>query len=241
MVAFIKNNKKILFCLTLLGLFVVAFNVLALELNWPPSPAPGDDRILLTNNSTLTELVGYFYQWLIAIGGLTAFISLISAGFQYLTSAGNPTKMGEARTQITSAVLGLALLLSSWLILGTINPELTTLDISVPPLPSSSIDPLEEPPPPSAEECEFVTLYSEVNYSGSSYNLTPNSTYTTWTPRSVKMEHGNCTLEFYKTAGCTGDYEGFLNSSYANIESMFGSTTFAELACVKCIATVSPY
>ena len=94
----------------------------ALETNWPPSPFGTQ----LTSCS-LTVLVKYIYEWGIGIGGLAAFIALVIAGFQYLTSAGNAIKMGDAMKRMHSAVLGLVLLLGSVLILNTINPQLTTL------------------------------------------------------------------------------------------------------------------
>ena len=94
----------------------------ALLVNWPTSPlgTPFPE-------AGINLLVQYFYEWAIALGGLAAFVILIIAGFQYLTSAGDPGKMREARGRIQSAVLGLVLLLGSWLILNTINPALTTL------------------------------------------------------------------------------------------------------------------
>ena len=89
----------------------------------------------------LPKLVQYFYEWGIALGGLAVFIVLIIAGFQYLTSVGDPTKMKEAMDRIESAFLGLVLLLGSWLILNTINPELTTLRL--PPTDLAKIGQLE--------------------------------------------------------------------------------------------------
>ncbi len=118
-----KFYKKVFVSLILLGLLGFASNSLALELDWPNSPR----GTKLTDNSGLKELVQYIYEWAIALGGLAAFIALIRAGFDYLTSAGNSTKMSDARKDINSALLGLVLLLSSFLVLNLINPELTTL------------------------------------------------------------------------------------------------------------------
>lgn len=124
---FIKNKKFILF-LIFINLFVFVSMVLAtnrpsLLTAWPPSPVGTQ----LTITSTVTDLIKYLYEWGIALGGLIAFIALLIAGFLYLTSVGDPGKMKEAVERIKSAFLGLILLLGSWLILHTINPELTTL------------------------------------------------------------------------------------------------------------------
>jgi len=115
------KNKKIIFLLISLGVFIIVSETLALEINWPPSPAGTD----LASNSTLPDMVKYFYEWGIALGGLAVFIALLIAGIQYLTSIGNPAVMRDAMDRIKSAILGLVLLLSSWLILTTINPKLT--------------------------------------------------------------------------------------------------------------------
>lgn len=93
-----------------------------LEIDWPQSPA----GTLLTGCSDVGDMIQYFYEWAITLGGLATFVSLVFAGFKYLSSMGQPEAMKEARSQITSAFAGLVLLLSAWLILNTINPELTT-------------------------------------------------------------------------------------------------------------------
>jgi len=119
-------NKKILFLLAFGGIFIVASTVLALQVDWPLSPA----GTKLTSQSQLPDLVKYLYEWGIALGGLAAFLALVMAGFQYLTSVGRPEVMAEAMDKIRSALFGLVLLLSSWLILNTINPQLTTFSVS---------------------------------------------------------------------------------------------------------------
>jgi len=174
------KNKKIIFCLILLGVFIIPSTVLALQVNWPSSPAGTD----LTPDSTLPQLVQYLYEWGILLGGLAAFIALIIAGFQYITSVGNPTVMKEAMDRIKGAALGLVLLLSSWLILNTINPQLTTFPpLELKPPPEKEVSPYQRcgpglpkcpdnyvceknfcvPEEPASESCESVTLSGAVN------------------------------------------------------------------------------
>jgi len=124
---YFAKDKKILFFLFIFLISCVAFRASALELSWPSSPGP--EHIILTESTPLPKLVQYFYEWGIALGGFAAFIALIIAGFQYLTSVGRPEAMKEAMDRIQSAIFGLVLLLASWLILNTINPQLTTLRI----------------------------------------------------------------------------------------------------------------
>jgi len=118
-----EMKKKILFLIIFLAILGIFSKVSALETTWPPSPFGTN----LTDTSTLTDLVKYIYEWGIFIGGLAVFISLLIGGFLYLTSAGNPGRMTEAKDRIFSALIGLVLLFSVYLILNTINPELTVL------------------------------------------------------------------------------------------------------------------
>ena len=117
----------IITAIALVGIFGLGTEILAtthgLETVWPQSP----NGINLTGTSTLTDLIAYLYGWMIAIGGLIAFIIIVIAGFQYLTSSGNPTKTQDAKDKILSAVTGLILLLSTVIILNVLNPELTKL------------------------------------------------------------------------------------------------------------------
>lgn len=116
-------KNKFLFLLIILFGLGVSFQALALELTWPTSPFGTP----LTDNSTLTDMVRYFYEWGIFIGGIAVFIALLIGGFLFLTSAGDPGRMKDAKDRIFSALIGLVLLFSIYLILNTINPELTVL------------------------------------------------------------------------------------------------------------------
>lgn len=119
------KNKYIKLALIFISLFFVlsTTSVFAYELEWPNSPAGTS----IGDGTTITTLVKYIYEWGISIGILFAFIAIVVAGFTYMTSVGNVNKIKEAQDNIKDAFVGLALLLSSWLILNTINPSLTNL------------------------------------------------------------------------------------------------------------------
>ena len=94
------------------------------QIDWPTAPIGGYN---LDGNSTIPDLVAYFFGWGVGLGGLAVFIALIIAGVQYITSVADPKKVNEAKDRIKSAVIGLGLLLSSWAIFQLINPNLNTL------------------------------------------------------------------------------------------------------------------
>lgn len=75
----------------------------------------------------LNALVAWFYYFIVSIAGIAAFFMLVWGGFEWLSSAGSPAKIAEARDKISSALIGLLLILASYLILQVINPELVIL------------------------------------------------------------------------------------------------------------------
>ena len=110
-----KNLISIIF---ILFLFLPTIS-LALELNYPEI---GGLKIELGMN--INQLVAWIYYFIISIGGIAAFLMLVWGGVQYLTSAGNPAQIRDAKDRIFSAILGLVIIFSSYLILKVINPEL---------------------------------------------------------------------------------------------------------------------
>lgn len=121
--------KKILTSIIFISFLFLPAISLALELNYPEF---GGYTISL--DMDLNQLIAWFYYFIVVTAGLSAFVMLIWGGIQWLTSAGNPTQINNAKDRITSALLGLLIILGSWLILQVINPDLTIL--SLPGLPS---------------------------------------------------------------------------------------------------------
>lgn len=72
----------------------------------------------------LPDYIVAIYNFALMIIGLICFGAIIYGGIRYLTSAGKPAAMADAKDQIFAALLGLIILFSAYLILTTINPEL---------------------------------------------------------------------------------------------------------------------
>lgn len=118
--------KKIFLILVLVTFLAFLFDSFCfaqreLEIEYPAVPGV---ETPITTKTALPEYLRYIFTFAIIIAGLLAFGALIYGGIRYLTSAGDPTKMADARTQVTAGILGLIILLSSYLILNTINPQL---------------------------------------------------------------------------------------------------------------------
>jgi len=91
----------------------------------------------------MLNIIDYFnnvYTLIISLTGLIAFASLIVGGFAFITSTGDPEKLAKARKQILAAFLGILILLSSFFILRSINPELVKLEMpSLSPIPETPL------------------------------------------------------------------------------------------------------
>jgi len=220
--------KKVFVFLILFGLFGIVSNGLALQLVWPDSPGGTQ----LEDGIEISQMVKYFYEWGISLGGIAAFFSLITAGFKYLTSVGNESKMREARDKINSSFFGLLLLLSSFLVLNVINPELTTLrmpdDIGSAP---GNLAPIEIEQPDTSIPCEKVIAYSQVKFQGNASEISPGSTSgdLSLSPgsggiggRALSIEvRGFCIAELYSSVYCSGDPVAAISTDLVNVNSVF--------------------
>ncbi len=65
-----------------------------------------------------------------ALAGLAVFVLLILGGFSFLTSEGDPEKIKKATAMITSALVGLVLIIASWFILRLIE-QFTGVQITI--------------------------------------------------------------------------------------------------------------
>lgn len=83
-------------------------------------------------------IVAALLQIAIRLAGIATFVMMLIGGFKYLTAAGDPQKAEAAKATLTYAVMGLAVLIGSWLILLLIEKitgvkitqfDLTQLDI----------------------------------------------------------------------------------------------------------------
>jgi len=120
------KKLKILFALSFIFLFF-SFNLVSareLEVNYPEifGLKPTAEKGL--------EVYGkYLFNLSVLIIGLVLFGSLVWGGITYLTSVGDPGKMKDARERIVSSFFGAILLLSSYWILTTINPQLAVFKL----------------------------------------------------------------------------------------------------------------
>lgn len=78
-----------------------------------------------TNQNAFGEWLSFLLKIAISVGGLVAVVMLVFGGVVYMVSE-VVDKKHEALERIQASFLGLFILIASWLILNTINPQLVT-------------------------------------------------------------------------------------------------------------------
>lgn len=112
-----------------IGVLATSNFVFAWEVTWPEIPGT---QFVVGNRcpaagcppTDLPGFIAYLFTFALVSAGIVALGSLIWGAIQFVASAGFPSLRSEARSRMTGAVTGLLLLLSVYVILNTINPEL---------------------------------------------------------------------------------------------------------------------
>ncbi len=119
-----KRIFSILGILALCGpIFVLAQTKAAISIN------PNIPGLQNVSNTGPCGWVANFYTFALIIGGILAFGAVVFGGVKYATSAGNASAQTEGRAWIWSALTGIFLLAAAYLILYTINPDLTVCSL----------------------------------------------------------------------------------------------------------------
>ena len=82
------------------------------------------------SSNTITYWVGYIINLLLGITGLIAVAFLIIGGFRYMTSAGNSEVAESAKSIIFNAIIGLAVVILSYIIVTVIINALVSNRVS---------------------------------------------------------------------------------------------------------------
>ena len=113
------------FSIIALGVLLPVFSLAQINLNLDYPTFAGID---LNTNQNLNTVVAWLYYFIVGIAGLAAFVMIVWGGIQWLTSGAIPSQASEARDKLRAAILGLLLILASFLIIQVINPQLTLLN-----------------------------------------------------------------------------------------------------------------
>jgi len=92
----------------------------------------------LTNDpaqiSDIVGIIAKIISLLAPAAAIAVFVMILVAGFQFLTSGGDPKSVAAARTTLTYAIIGVILVVVVWLIL-TLIEAVTGVDVTTVNLP----------------------------------------------------------------------------------------------------------
>lgn len=139
-----KIPRKLIWLAAIL-LLLVWFSPLLVRGEDAPRVVPNSPITLevgIQGNTTvtggITDYIQKIYYFATAIVGGLAVVMIIIGAVQYSTSAGNKAALGSAKETITSAIIGLIIVLMAYLILGTFsgsfvnlaNPRMNTINVN---------------------------------------------------------------------------------------------------------------
>ncbi len=76
--------------------------------------AAGSDVDAAKDGSLFFSIIGGILQFMMLIGALVVLINLLQAGFEWIGSGGDSSKLESARQRITNSVIGLIVLSASF-------------------------------------------------------------------------------------------------------------------------------
>lgn len=77
------------------------------------------------------ECVSKIYIWSIGISGLLAVVMSVFGGYLVMSARGNGQQAARGKSYIYSSLMGMVLLLGAYLLLNTINPDLTNFSVEL--------------------------------------------------------------------------------------------------------------
>ncbi len=192
-----------------------------------PSPAAGLNYVPLENIPGFEGQGGDFptylknlYLFALWIVALSALFMLTVGGFLYLSSAGNTHLIGNAKKTIYASLIGLVLALLSWLLLDTINSDLTNLKLSGLSISGSGTGGSgggggpSNPPVGGSAGKVLEEAYKMVALSDQKKCEYSQSTPRNGCDQSQSHPHTDCsdfTVSAYKRAGCSSPPDGTAN------------------------------
>jgi len=198
----IKNLKAALFVsfllvFCLLSLVTSVRAQVQLETALPNIPgAPNPD-------SGLPEYINYLFIFGLGAIAFLALAQMMIGGLTYILAAGNVAKVEDAKDTIRQALLGLGLLLVSYLLLRTINPDLvnlrnpnlTPVQFEAPTGPNEATGPNEPPQPGRPSVLIYSVALPEVCANIGGQILSPCQTYCLATPGLCNISTICCGME----------------------------------------------
>jgi hypothetical protein len=102
---------------------------------WPPAPVttvpvPDPKHPLGFNDSNaFATMVSQIYLYALGLAAMLAVVMTVFGGYMVMTARGNASQAAKGKEYIMSSLIGMVLLMSAYLILSTINPDLVRFEL----------------------------------------------------------------------------------------------------------------
>lgn len=160
------NNKLFLSVLFIISTMLMANVVYAYEYTSTTTintSLPG-----VKDSGNPLDIIAGFYKFALAISGILAIAVILYGAIKYMASPGSAGGQSDAKEWITSALLGILLLAGAYLILNTINPELTILRLP-------GLEEIKSSAPPGASTSTIPEIRGEGKYGWSGAKTPPGT------------------------------------------------------------------
>lgn len=139
----------------------------------PLAPLPIGEGGATPSSYTMSTYLSGALKLLIALGGAFSILTAIIGGTQYVAASITPDAKNNAKKRIENAFIGLALVLTSYLILNSINPKLLAFNFMLPAVGDATglnnpEQPITPPPPPPASTLRIIAT------AGANGTITPD-------------------------------------------------------------------
>lgn len=122
-----RNKKLMMLAIVLFSiLHFVFYSSVNAQVNLETG-LPGVPGGQLPAGQELPSYINYLFLFGLSSITIVALVQMIIGGIMYILAAGNAAKVEDAKDTILQALFGLGILLVSYLLLRTINPDLVNL------------------------------------------------------------------------------------------------------------------
>jgi len=172
--------------------------------------------------SDLPLFIKKIFNFSLGLIAIVAVIVIMLSGLSWVTAAGDAGKIKAAQGKIKKAVLGVVLILSSYLILNIINPELVNLKLS-------NVHPLAAVQQPDSKWCDSLpkqikTGFNTVVQVGSAYKTPSNLGDSLKCGTKYDYGYNDNSGKFVKMGQCDG--RGDCNKNKGDICAQVGGTAY---------------
>lgn len=123
-----KNIAKILIPTVLIFMLAVTLSPVAQAVNLDDAKEMAENLGLATKYDTFGEILLAVLKGILSLAFLGAMIFIVLSGYQMITSRGNDEEVTKAKKALLWSVIGLLLIIFSWIILGIVIETTKTLD-----------------------------------------------------------------------------------------------------------------